>query len=200
MTTTERTNTTPITTTPAAVSPRRRALGLAGLLVVVLAGLLASASPASAWQYAGSDAGRPGSVTATATVHVGKLNVYPIGLQLTLYGSAGPTVTRSPATTGAQDASIFYSVQRWNGSQWVQVTSQRSSVRIPAGVQQGREPALYVIPSSGTGYYRVVEVFTWYVAGTNSVLGMTTIVPHLASDQACHYIPCQSTAGYVWAG
>lgn len=179
--------------------PRRRTARLAAVIFAIVAGLIASASPASAWQYAWST-GQPGAVTATAQVQVGKLSYFGLGPRVTLFGETGPTVSRSPATTGAQDITILYSVQRWNGSQWVQVTYQLNRARMAAGVQQGRLPALYAQPSAGTGYYRVEERFTWTVAGTDTVLGTTAIVPNLASDHRCLYSPCAATAGYVWAG
>lgn len=184
---------------PAAAPSARRRFALATLMVVALvAGLVASASPASAWQY-GAGSGRPGAVAATAQVNVGRLNI-GAGPQITLYGNTGPTVTRSPGYAGAQDVAILYSVQRWNGSQWVQVTRQFNTRRIAAGVQRVTLPALYVIPTAGTGSYRVVEAFNWNVAGTNQVLGATSIYPSVASDHVCQYRPCAATVGYVWAG
>jgi hypothetical protein len=187
--------------------PRRRlriasASATTLLAATVLAGALATADPrpAGAWQYA-LPSGRPGAVTQAPAVNVGKLSQGMLGLQLTLYGSTGPTVSRSAATTGAQDVNIMYSVQRWNGSAWAQIAAQHGNVRIPAGVASGREPALYVVPTAGArSYYRVVMHFSWFVAGTNTLLGSTFVAPDRTSDFVCQYLPCAATAGYVWAG
>lgn len=178
--------------------PRRRVVAVAALALAIVGGLITSAAPASAWQY-GSSTGQPGAVTATAQVNVGKLS-NGMWLQVTLFGNTGPTVSRSAATTGAQDVSILYSVQRWNGVQWTQVAQQMNTMRMATGVQQARLPALYVQPTAGTGYYRVVEAFQWNVAGTNTVLGTTTVWPSATSDHVCQYLPCAATVGYVWAG
>ncbi len=184
---------------------RKGSLGGLRRVLVVLAAvvgmgvtLVGTAPAASAWQYDAS-AGRPGAVTATAQVNVARLNVGGVQ-RITLFGNTGPTVSRSAGSAGAQDVSILYSVQRWTGSQWVQVTRQFNAVRIGSAVQRVTLPALYVIPTSGVGYYRVVEVFQWNVAGTSQVLGNTTIVPNYASDHACLYRPCATSPGYVWAG
>lgn len=154
----------------------------------------------ASWVYAGA-AGSAGAVTATTPISAVDIN-YGYGTQLVFMNSAGPTVSRSPATTGAQDAEIFYSLQVWDGVQWVQRTGQRSYGRIGAGYSGARLPALAQNPMSYRGYTRVVEVITWYVGGTSTVLGATVITPHLASDQVCvtSLRPCASYPGYMRLG
>lgn len=172
-------------------------LGSVALLALLFVPL--TASPASAWQYNGS-VGSPGAVTATAAVNFGILNQGSANA-LTIYGDRGPTVRRSPATTGRQNVSIRYSVQVYTANGWTEVAGQVSSATIPAGISRIAMPAPYVIPTSGVNhYYRVLEAFAWYGAATGRLLGFTVIIPTAVSDHVCLYRPCAAAAGYLWAG
>lgn len=176
---------------------RHRAAVLLVSIVTAAAALVVTVSPASAWQYSASG-GRPGGVTAPAPVNVSMLST-GFGSALTFY-SGNPRVSRSPATTGAQDVTVVYSLQKWNGRQWVQVAAQQGRSRIPAGVQQAYVPHPYIQPISGRGYYRMAELFIWYVAGTSSSLGARLMTPSVPSDHRCTYSLCAAVAGYVSAG
>jgi hypothetical protein len=158
----------------------------------------------SAWLYDGAN-GRPGRVTVTTPVHALDITYWysygPVTLKQ-MQNSAGPTVTRSPATTGAQDVVIIYSLQVWNGSAWVQKTRAIGSRRIAAGYSSVRLPHLTAFPNVGRGYFRVVEGIGWFVAGTSTQLGFTAIVPHLTSDHVCTtpIRNCYAYPGYIWLG
>jgi hypothetical protein len=154
----------------------------------------------ASWVYAGT-AGSAGAVTATTPISALDVN-YGYGTLLLVMNSTGPTVSRSPATTGAQDVEIYYSLQVWDGIQWVQQTAQRSYGRVGAGYSNVRLPALVQYPKAYRGYTRVVEMITWYVGGTSTMLGSTLITPHLASDQVCvtPLRPCASYPGYMRLG
>lgn len=131
-----------------------------------------------------SNNGSIGAVTTMSPIQALHVSYAWMPTRLMLQNAAGPTVNRSPATSGAQDAVINYSMQNWNG-QWVENSIARGSVRIPAGYSAGRLPHLTAFPNQGKGYIRVVHVISWYVAGTNTLLGTSVIVPDRASDQLC---------------
>jgi hypothetical protein len=151
----------------------------------------------SAWLYDRAF-GRPGAVTVTTPIHALDITYWYAWGPWTatqIQNSAGPTVSRSPATSGAQDVVIIYSLQVWNGSQWVQRTTAVGSSRIPAGYSAARLPHLTAFPNVGRGYFRVVEAITWFVAGTTTQLGFTAIVPHVTSDHRCT-TPMRACAAY----
>jgi hypothetical protein len=172
------------------------------LAAVALGALLASSTSALGWAYApNGTAGSPGAVTWVSNVQAADLYVGGV-TGLTFLNNTGPVANRSQATTGAQDVTLVYSVQQWNGSAWVQVTQQRTVTRIGAGVASVRLPALYVRPTVSRGYFRIVHVFQWNVAGTASVVGGSVIIPDRASDHVCTtpHRPCAAYAGYVRLG
>ncbi len=196
---------TTTTATPARRTHRiRRVLTVGLMAVLTTAGLgLASASPASAWVYdSASTSGRPGAVTAVNQIVLADIYVSPGVQNATFLSNTGPTITRSPATSGAQDAYVLYTIQRWNGSAWAQVTQGAGYGRIPAGTSQVRLPAMYIIPTSAKGYYRVTETFYWFAGGTNTQLGRSAIIPDQVSDQGCITTsrPCAAYAGYIRYG
>ena len=150
--------------------------------LATLALTLLCASPASAWQY-GKPTARPGAVTDAPPVFVPDWyqNGFPI---LTLLMERGPTVSRSPVTTGDQNISVVYEVQRWSGSNWYQSTYTTSTVRISAGYGRVRLPALFVQPTNGVGITRVIMGFTWRTPA-GRLLGHRAIYPHRTGDHQC---------------
>jgi hypothetical protein len=172
---------------------------LAVLVVMVVLGS-APVSKARAWTYNAST-GRPGSVIVP-TIYVGDL-LMPWGLrQFTLYGSTGPLVYRSPATTGAQAVAARYVVEKWNGYAWVMTTQTGMlSGTIAAGqTAPYRFAAPYIQPVATRGYFRVSYIFAWSANGVG--LGGTKVIGNLTSDHGCvtPYRLCQSYAGYFRTG
>jgi hypothetical protein len=174
-----------------------RFFGAAALGIATLGTLGATASPASAWVYNGA-AGRPGGVTITQ-VRVADTQ----GGQLTFFSANGPIVNRTPGTTGAQDVLMTYWVQKYNGAQWVSLTSRQSSVRIPSGYNRARLPNLSVQPLlNNHGYYRVIEFFQWNAPGTGTPIGFSFVNPSRVTDHACvtQSRLCAAYAGFVQVG
>jgi hypothetical protein len=180
---------------------RRTTRSLLTLIVGIVAlGVLSGATPAHAW-VSGGTAGRPGAVylnrVEALDLYIGS---YPNTHQQLTFLSNGPTVYRSPSTTGAQDLTITYSIQHWDGYKWVQVTQQLSRSRIAAGYQAVRMPNLYVMPVVARGYFRVVEFIQWYSNGT--LVAAHVILPSTTADHACitQSRPCASYAGFLRVG
>ena len=117
-----------------------------------------------------------------------------------LMNNNGPTVSRSPASTGAQDIFIVYQVQRYSNGQWVPFTSATASTRLGAGYSAAQLPYLARVPNPPKGSVRVVEYIYWYAAGTSTTLGATAIVPHYTSDHVCYTRGCTAYAGFVQLG
>lgn len=188
----------------AAAGPRvatRLRTVLAVLLTLLAVSTTIGADQAQAWTRAVSQ-GRPGSL------NLPYVRAYDEG-QYTTYGpylafsSARPTVYRSPATSGAQDVMGLYTIQRWNGSSWSNVTSQRTAAyRIPAGYSYVQLPGVSRAPSTQRGYFRVVWVFAWADARSGASLGSTSIVPAHSGDLRCATTarPCSASAGWVRIG
>jgi hypothetical protein len=158
---------------------------------------LVSAGDAAAWKY-GSTTGLRGQVTSTPQISVADCELrvsnipYPI---LTIQGNRGPIVTRSPATTGAQNVSVFYSIERWSGSAWGRITSASGTQTLAAGSNAVRLPYLYVQPTTGVGSVRVVMWFTWTDAASGRTLARTAVLPSRTGDFAC-VTPKRSCAAY----
>jgi len=177
-------------------SARRLATAAAGALALL--GL--TTAPASAWQYTGT-IGSAGAVESAPQIQVADLFVASAA-SLTLMTESGPVVRRSPATRGAQIVVVVYSVQRYDGAQWLLVTHQRSLARVPAGVQRMRLANAYLQPLQSRGYFRVQMVCGWFAAGNGAKLGSTVLTPDAAADHRCitRSRPCQASAGFVRLG
>ena len=129
--------------------------------------------------------------------------IYTYTWQLRISNPFGPTVTRSPATSGAQDANVIYSVQVWDGTQWTERLRVVRNGRIPAGYNAVRSPSFDAYPTVAVrGYVRVVIGINWFVAGTNTRLGYTNLVPDRASDHQCATTvrPCELYNGFARLG
>jgi hypothetical protein len=163
----------------------------------------------SAWAY-GLSGGGPGAVTEAWQIRLEDFRQsiwmggsYSYTWQLRISNPFGPTVTRSPATSGAQDANVIYSVQVWEGTQWVERLRVVRNGRIPEGYNAVRTPSFDAYPTVAVrGYVRVVMGINWFVAGTNTRLGYTNIVPDTASDHQCatSVRPCEVYNGFARLG
>ena len=197
------TNTTTEITATDTNRPRRlRALAMASLAALTLAVtvLVGSAQPASAWS-AGT-ASRNGTVTLPAPqlrdVNVG-------GVLNATWVIPGPTATRSPATTGAQDVYVSYNVDLWINNTWTTVTQTMKSARIASGATRVTLPGASITPTSMKGYYRITQTFLWFPAGATAnsqMLGYLAAIPTAKADLVCNtaYRPCAASAGYLQYG
>lgn len=161
---------------------------LAALLVILaatIASLVVTPSRADAWTYA-FVYGRAGSVSVPQVLAVDDGQYTTYGPYLTLRSHGGPTVHRSPATSGPQNVAGIYIVQQWHGSSWVEITRQSTGTyQIPAGYNSVHLPRLHRSPSSQRGYFRIVWIFGWDDANTGAALGHTIITPSVTSDFHC---------------
>lgn len=166
---------------------------LAAVVVAVVATFASAAHAPSASAFtAESWNGSTGTVYAPVT-YIGDLaNGY------TLYSSVGATVTRSPATSGAQTVRLGYVYQGWNGSAWVTLAQQGTYARtIASGQSSVTFPALYMSPTSPRGYYRMVTAVVWLDAYGRQI-GQMVVAPTSTSEEVCVTTvrPCSSYPNY----
>jgi len=177
---------------------RRRLSALLALLpaTLVITQVL-TLSNASAWQYDGYY-GSPGSVLTTTQIEVHDSN----WASLVFLNANGPTVSRSPATAGDQEVTIYYNLSRWTGSEWAVIQRTGHTSTLPAGSDQVQLKNMYIAPDAALGYFRVTEAFVWYVGGTNTFLGATAILPTNAEDMVCITTlrACTAYPGYLDVG
>lgn len=181
-------------------SPPRGPFALLAVLVALAMGALTPATPAAAWA-SGGGSGQAAPVTLPQ-VSVADIGFHPQPPTLTFTSTVGPVVRRSPATGGGQDVHVFYVVERWTGTSWATVTTQRHVGAIGAGQSEARFPAVFVQPTSGTGDYRVTFISRWFAAGTGTALGDQKWVLDKVADHVCVSTrrPCTSHPGYVDIG
>src|SRR4051812_36982397 len=173
-------------------------------LCVVVAALVAGAAvapSAGAWKYV-IQKGSPGSVTVAQVVPYedGRFTTY--GPYVSFLTFDLPYVTRSPATSDAQQVQGAYILQRWNGSAWYTVISQQTPVyTIPAGRSGIYLPKLYRSPSVQRGYFRISWLVAWESPG-GSDLGSARIDPSKTSDFRCQAMvrPCAVSDSWVRLG
>jgi hypothetical protein len=171
-------------------------------LALLIGGALIAPDEAHAWYYATAGQ-RPGAVSVPQVWAVDDGQYTTYGPYLTIRSNGGPVVYRSPATSGAQDVMGQYTIQYWNGSRWVNLTSQWTpAYRIPAGYRWVRLPALHRSPTTQRGHFRVVWSFAWVNANTGAALGRTAILPNTTADFRCYTTarPCQYSAHWIRTG
>jgi hypothetical protein len=163
---------------------------------------------AYAWSYS-SPSGRPGQVSVP-TIRVydqnnacAWINGAPVCVAtLTLAGLGSPVAYRSPATTGTQLVAAVYTVQQWNGSGWVNITTSGPFLGEISPTQSSIIfPAPFIQPDAYQGYFRVHYTFAWFTQ-TGTMLGSTSVFPNLSSDFQCvtNYRLCQAYPGYFRTG
>jgi hypothetical protein len=153
---------------------------------------------ASAWAY-DSWSLRPGAVSAPA-INVSNLRLGDGNIYLTLLSNTGAVAYRSPASTGAQNVAAVYTVQKWNGASWVNVTKKGPFIgQISATQSYLVFNPVYITLSPTNGYMRIVWSFVWSTT-TGVQLGGTNLVSNLANDYVCLRPRCFSYTGYfqVW--
>lgn len=182
----------------------RRPRRLVILAVLVVASVLGvGAGQATAYsRYTVS--GRPGAVYANqvAGTHLqvpcgapGYYNCFAPGLQI-----PGLLVYRSPATTGAQVAIVYTTVDRWIGSAWYVETQRTQQLTIPAGQSSVRFGTLNVLTT--VGLKRVRFGVVWGDAYGRALGSQLVHMVH-TGDYTCQTrftLRCTVYAGYVGIG
>jgi hypothetical protein len=174
------------------------------VLLAILAVLITSQFQAfprvKAWSNI-PQSGRTGQVILP-TIYVGDL-LMPAGYTaFTLFGDTGPTVMRTPGSTGAQIVRAIYVVEKWNGYSWVTLTSAGPISAQILSTQAGyRFAAPYIQPVIAKGTFRFSWIFGWYTPA-GAQIGTTIMVSNLVSDHVCvtPKRPCKSSAGYFQTG
>lgn len=179
------------------------------LLVVACAALAAFALPsqAGAWEYvSGFAKGNPGAVWVPPVFPFEdhRFSTYGPALYFTTFQS-GPYVYRSPISNDDdQLVTAIYTLQRWNGQRWYEVTRQATpNYTIPAGQQGIYLPRLWRSPGGTTlynrGYFRVLWLFVWQAGGVGH---QVAILPNQVSDFRCREMlrPCHSNGRSVRLG
>jgi hypothetical protein len=181
-------------------------------VVVILAlVILFSALPvgrAQAFAYT-TITGKIGSVTPS-TIYVGDLvttcvpiyNTTVCPHNFTLYGNVGPTVSRSPASSGNQIVQAIYVVEKWDGSKWVPIAKTNVlQGQILATQTKVQFVAPYMQLQVAQGYFRLTWLFSW-LTPTGTLLGSTIITSNLKTDHVCvtNARLCQSFDGFVQTG
>ena len=190
--------TQPIPTTESRT--RVRALTTSLLVAVVTALGLLVAGPASAY----TTTSRSG-VPVTPIIYKVQGAHYNAGSPVTgpmwkpwIYQS-GPVLYRV-AGSGTQSVRVTYRVDRWNGTAWVQRHSAAGSVSIGAAVTSAKGPNLSILPSDGSGHYRVRIAMTW-TSPIGAVLGSMNVTMSQAGDYVCSTSrTCSVGAGWVYLG
>lgn len=168
--------------------------------VASLVAALFAASPASAYTTTSRS-----NVPVAPVVYQVQGSHYNVGSAVTgpmwkpwVYQS-GPTVYRVSGS-GEQSVRVQYSVDRWTGSAWALHTSQAQGVRIASTATSAKAPALSVLPSGGSGYYRVRLSITW-TSPIGAVLASTSISMNATGDYVCSTSrTCTAGPGYVHLG
>jgi hypothetical protein len=194
--------TDPAGTAPATGTGSGRPAGRRHLLLALLTalGLLVAASPAHAY----TTSSRSG-VPVAPVVYAVQGSHYSTGSAVTgpmyrpwIY-QAGPVVYRA-AGTGQQSVRVVYRVDRWNGSSWVLRHSASGAATIASGVPSAKAPNLSLLPTDGSGYYRVRVEMTW-TNGIGAYLGHMNVTMNGTGDYRCSTTrTCSTSASWVYLG
>jgi hypothetical protein len=153
---------------------------------------------ASAFTYDGRS-GRPGSLVTIYKVQGSHWNTcQPYSCWTTWLYSPGPWVSRSPATSGAQQIYASFKLYRWN-SGWSYQTTSTPRATIYRGYSKIRLPAYNVWPyPAGSEHWSVYITFRWYTAG-GRWLGTRHIDMDEFRDYACStHFYCRVGNGWVY--
>ena len=167
------------------------------LLVVLLAGLMSAllaGPPASAFSYATT--GQPGYVSLPAVKGV-HLNVCAYGCFQPALIVSGPTVYRSPASSGAQLVYLTYTLKTWSNG-WMNQINESAQYTIPAGQNTVLTNEKSWLPNTG-GYKQVWMTVSHIDIQTNTALGIRSIVMDQQGDYVCETrFPCEAGPGWVF--
>ena len=190
-----------ITTAAQPTTPARSRIGIRTAVtaaVAVVIGLL-GAGPAQAYTTTSSS-----NVAVAPTIYQVQGAHYNVGSPVIgpmykpwVYQS-GPVVNRV-AGSASQTVRVTYSVDYWRGY-WSFLASQSGSTTIASGYVSAKEPALSMLPSTGTGYYRVRVSLTWTDA-IGAVIGSMKASMDNSGDYICSTSrTCTAGAGWVYLG
>ncbi|MFC9702977.1 hypothetical protein ACFTWD_20020 [Streptomyces sp. NPDC056943] len=183
-------------------SPRVLASSVA-LTAAFVFGSLGTAAPASAYAP-DTTAGQPGQVVLPQ-VQVSDVGNTAQDQRLTFHANAQPRVFRSAAVPAAdaQNVVAAYDLQRWNGSQWVNVAHQMHRGQILPGEDEIPLPMVWIQPPTSEGTYRIVFSFGWSpTSAPGVVLGEQSWTSSTADDLTCGGIlrACESRSGHIVVG
>ncbi|MBP2580974.1 hypothetical protein J3A78_001452 [Streptomyces sp. PvR006] len=124
---------------------------------------------------------------------------------LTFHGNTGPRVFHSPATpeASATNVAAVYALDRWNGTQWVNVAHQTHERQILPSASEISLPMVWFQPTANEGSYRVSFTFTWSSSSNpDRVLGEQRWVSTSADDLSCGGTlrACVADSGHVTVG
>jgi hypothetical protein len=112
---------------------------------------------------------------------------------------SGPVAYRA-AGGGTQSVRVTYRVDRWNGSSWVLRHTVTGTASIGSTVSSVKAPSLSILPSDGSGYYRVRLAMTW-TSPIGAVLGSMSVAMSAAGDYTCSTTrTCTVGAGWIHLG
>ncbi|MFF8837739.1 hypothetical protein [Streptomyces sp. NPDC015130] len=172
------------------------------LTAAFVCGSLATAAPASAYAP-DATTGQPGQVVLPQ-VQVADVGTTTQDQRLT-FQSDGPRVFRSAAVPAADAQNIVaaYDLQRWNGSQWVNVAHQLYERQILPGENEIPLSMVWIQPPTSEGTYRIVFSFGWSRTSTpDRVLGEQRWTSSTTDDLTCGGIlrACDARSGHLVIG
>lgn len=110
----------------------------------------------------------------------------------------GATVQRT--ASGNQTVQVTYTTQRYYSTGWSTISTNRGSVTIPSAQVSATLPALSILPSQGSGYYRVLTSYVW-TSAIGAVQSSLTANMTDSGDYRCVTSrPCTAGAGWVYLG
>ena len=111
----------------------------------------------------------------------------------------GPVLYRVSGS-GAQTVKVTYTVERWDGSVWTVVARPSGSVTIGGTVTSAKAPNLSLLPTQGSGYYRVKVAMVW-TSQIGAVLGSMNVSMSASGDYTCSTTrTCSVGDGWVFIG
>jgi hypothetical protein len=181
--------------------PRVLRLTASALLLSIM---LVALNVSSASAYTNTAAGSAGGFslerrTQGLGLHEGGAWVPVPGLRV-----HGPTVWRSPATSGAQNVGYTYLVQRWSGTSWQNaVWSPAEVARLGSDTNSWTRLPVRDFGSFGIsdGYYRVILLVRWSDANTGRWLGSQEVSLVHSGDYECLaslYVSCSVGSGWIY--
>jgi len=173
-------------------------LRLRPLLATAICAFLIQVGTASAFTYDGRS-GSPGNVVTLYKVQGSHWSTCPpYGCWTTWLTSPGPVLSRSRATSGAQQIIASYYIYRWYG-RWSHQTTATSRATLRRGYGRLQLPAISVFPSpAGSEHWSVYIVIRWYT-GRGRWLGTRKLDMNHYGDYSCRTsFACEVGNGWVY--
>lgn len=110
----------------------------------------------------------------------------------------GASVQRT--ASGSQSVQVTYTTQRYSSTGWSTISTNRGSVTIPSTQVSASLPALSILPTQGSGYYRVLSSIVW-TSAIGAVQSSLSVNMTDSGDYRCVTSrPCTAGAGWVYLG